>query len=406
MLQISKRGEQMPASPIRRLVPFAEKAKKERGLYVYHLNIGQPDLPTPPEFWQAIRNANIAVLEYSHSAGLESYRRKVVQYYARFGAQLEYTDILITCGGSEAIRFALGACLDPGDEIIVPEPFYANYLGFAIESGIVLRPITTYIEQNFAIGSIEAFEQLITPRTKAILICNPSNPTGKLYSQEEIEALAQIALKHDLYLIADEVYKEFCYDGLVFTSVLSLPQLSEHAIVIDSVSKRYSACGARIGCLISKNKRIIETALKFAQARLSPPTLGQIGAQALVDLPDSYYADIVQEYAARRNVVLEELEKMPGVICPKVSGAFYVMPQLPIHDSDDFCRYLLETFSYEGQTVMLAPATGFYATPGLGKNQVRISYVLEIPKLKKAMQILAQGLQTYLMEKSHAAAVS
>jgi aspartate aminotransferase len=392
----------MPASPIRRLVPFAEKAKKERGILIYHLNIGQPDLVTPPEFWEAIGQANIKVLEYSHSAGLESYRRKLVTYYARFGAQLEHNDILVTTGGSEAIRFAFGACLDPGDEVIVPEPFYANYFGFAIESGVILRPITTDVAQNYALNAAEEFKKLITPRTKALLICNPSNPTGKLYTEAEIKALAEIALAHDLYLIADEVYKEFCYDGFSFTSVLSLAELAQNAIVIDSVSKRYSACGARIGCLVTKNKGVIETALKYAQARLSPPTLGQIGAEALVDLPDTYYTNIVEEYTKRRDVVLEALGQMPGVICPKVSGAFYVMPQLPIEDSDDFCRWLLESFSYEGETVMLAPGTGFYATPGLGKGQVRISYVLEVEKLQKAMFILARALEAYPRKKIEA----
>jgi aspartate aminotransferase len=399
---LSKRGAHMPASPIRRLVPFAEKAKKERGILIYHLNIGQPDLVTPPEFWEAIRKANIKVLEYSHSAGLESYRKKLVNYYARFGAQLEYNDILVTTGGSEAIRFAFGACLDPGDEVIAPEPFYANYFGFAIESGVILRPITTDVAQNYALNAAEEFKKLITPRTKALLICNPSNPTGKLYTEAEIKALAEIALAHDLYLIADEVYKEFCYDGFSFTSVLSLAELGQNAIVIDSVSKRYSACGARIGCLVTKNKGVIETALKYAQARLSPPTLGQIGAEALVDLPDSYYTNIVEEYTKRRDVVLEALGQMPGVICPKVSGAFYVMPQLPIEDSDDFCRWLLESFSYEGETVMLAPGTGFYATPGLGKDQVRISYVLEVEKLQKAMFILARALEAYPRKKIEA----
>jgi aspartate aminotransferase len=385
----------MPASPIRRLVPFAEKAKQERGLFIYHLNIGQPDLATPPEFWEAIRKANIKVLEYSHSAGLESYRKKLVTYYARFGAQLEHNDILITTGGSEAIRFAFGACLDPGDEVIVPEPFYANYFGFAIESGVVLRTIVTDVAQNYALNAAEEFKKLITPRTKALLICNPSNPTGKLYTETEIKALAEIALANDLYLMADEVYKEFCYDGFSFTSVLSLPELAENAIVIDSVSKRYSACGARIGCLATKNKGVIEAALKYAQARLSPPTIGQIGAEALIDLPDTYYKQIVEEYMARRDVVLEALQQIPGVICPKVSGAFYVMPRLPIQDSDDFCRWLLESFSYEGETIMLAPGTGFYATPGLGKDEVRISYVLEVEKLRKAMFILARALEVY-----------
>lgn len=392
---LSKRGAQMPASPIRRLVPFAEKAKQERGLFIYHLNIGQPDLATPPEFWEAIRKANIKVLEYSHSAGLESYRKKLVTYYARFGAQLEHNDILITTGGSEAIRFAFGACLDPGDEVIVPEPFYANYFGFAIESGVVLRTIVTDVAQNYALNAAEEFKKLITPRTKALLICNPSNPTGKLYTETEIKALAEIALANDLYLMADEVYKEFCYDGFSFTSVLSLPELAENAIVIDSVSKRYSACGARIGCLATKNKGVIEAALKYAQARLSPPTIGQIGAEALIDLPDTYYKQIVEEYMARRDVVLEALQQIPGVICPKVSGAFYVMPRLPIQDSDDFCRWLLESFSYEGETIMLAPGTGFYATPGLGKDEVRISYVLEVEKLRKAMFILARALEVY-----------
>ncbi len=385
----------MPASPIRKLVPYAEAAKA-RGTQVYHLNIGQPDLQTPPQFFEAIHKTNIQVLEYSHSAGIESYRRRMVDYYSRVGiAGLSYTDIMITTGGSEALRFAFLACLNPGDEVIVPEPFYANYLGFATESGLVIKPITTYVESGFALPPIEAFEQVITPRTRAILLCNPSNPTGKLYPRAELEGLRDIVKKHDLWLFSDEVYKEFAYDGETFTSALQLEGIEQNVVMMDSVSKRYSGCGARVGSLVCRNKAMLAAALKFAQARLSPPTLGQVGAEALIDLPQSYYDGIVSEYKLRRDVVIAALRAMPGVVCPEVKGAFYVMPKLPIDDSDKFCQWLLEDFSHAGATVMMAPATGFYATPGLGKQEVRIAYVLEVPVLRKAMTSLAQALAVY-----------
>lgn len=384
----------MPASPIRKLVPFAEGAKL-RGTKVYHLNIGQPDLATPPEFFEAIRRANLRVLEYSHSAGIESYRKKLVGYYNRFGLSLSFQDIMITTGGSEALRFAFMSCLNPGDEIIVPEPFYANYLGFAMESGVVIKPITTTIETSFALPSAEEFAAVIGPKTKAILLCNPSNPTGKLYPRAELEQLAAIVREHDLYWFSDEVYKEFCYDGETFTSALALPGLEKYVVVVDSVSKRYSGCGVRIGALITRNADVQAGALKFAQARLSPPTLGQVGAEALCDLPDSYYAGIVQEYAHRRDVVVEGLRAIPGTVVPEIHGAFYVMARLPIDDADQFCRWLLESFSEGGETVMLAPGPGFYATPGLGRDEVRIAYVLEAASLKRALHLLARALELY-----------
>lgn len=389
----------MPASPIRKLVPFAEGAK-HRGVHVYHLNIGQPDLPTPPQFFDAIRRADLKVIEYSHSAGIESYRKKLVGYYSRFGLNLSFQDILVTTGGSEALRFAFMTCLNPGDEVIVPEPFYANYLGFAQESGVVIKPITTTIETSYALPSADEFAAVIGPKTKAILLCNPSNPTGKLYPRQELEQLAEIVRAHDLYWFSDEVYKEFCYDGEEFVSALSLPGMEKHVVVVDSVSKRYSGCGVRIGAMVCRNAEVQAGALKFAQARLSPPTLGQVGAEALVDLPDQYYADIVTEYAARRDVVVEALRQIPGAAVPEVHGAFYVMARLPIDDADAFCRWLLESYADtsvapRGETVMLAPGPGFYATPGLGRDEVRIAYVLERDSLRRAMGILAGALKVY-----------
>ena len=389
----------MPASPIRKLVPFAEGAK-QRGVHVYHLNIGQPDLATPPQFFEAIRTADLKVIEYSHSAGIESYRKKLVQYYRRVGLTLSYQDILVTTGGSEALRFAFMTCLNPGDEIVVPEPFYANYLGFAQEAGVVIKPITTTIETSYALPSAEAFAAVIGPKTKAILLCNPSNPTGKLYPRRELEQLAEVVKAHDLYWFSDEVYKEFCYDGEEFVSALSLAGMEKHVVVVDSVSKRYSGCGVRIGALVCRNAEVQAGALKFAQARLSPPTLGQVGAEALVDLPESYYAGIVEEYAARRDVVVAALRRVPGAVVPEVHGAFYVMARLPIDNADAFCRWLLESYSDTtvrpaGETVMLAPGPGFYATPGLGTDEVRIAYVLERAALERAMAVLAGALQVY-----------
>jgi len=401
MPSISTRGLAMPASPIRKLVPYAEAARK-KGTKVYHLNIGQPDIPTPESFLEAIRNTSIKVLEYSHSAGNESYRKKLLGYYQKFNIQFKLEDIMITTGGSEALRFAFMACLNPGDEVIIPEPFYANYNGFAVEAGITVVPVTSTIESGFALPSISEFESLITPKTKAILICNPGNPTGKLYTLQELEGLRDLVLKHNLYLFSDEVYKEFCYDGASFHSVFHLPGLEENTIVLDSISKRYSACGARIGCLISRNRAVMESALKFAQARLSPPTFEQIGAEAALETPDSYFEEVKEEYTQRRNLVVHALNQMPGVFCPLPGGAFYAVVKLPIDDSDEFCQWLLESFSFEGATVMLAPASGFYATPGMGKQEVRLAYVLNQEDLTKAMTCLAEGLKAYASYKSNA----
>lgn len=394
MPEISKRGALMPPSPIRKLVAYAEAAKK-RGIRVLHLNIGQPDIITPNEFWNAIQRTPLKVLEYSHSAGNESYRKKLTAYYAKHHIDVTPEQILITTGGSEAIRFAFMACLNPGDEVIIPEPFYANYNGFAVESDVKIIPITTYLENDFSLPDAAAFANLVTPNTKAILINNPSNPTGKLYSRQELEGLRELVLSKDLYLFADEVYKEFCYDAKEFFSVLQLQGLSENVVMVDSVSKRYSACGARIGALITRNTKVYASALKFAQARLSPPTLEQIGAEACIDTPDSYFEEVIGAYLSRRNLVTNALRSIPGVKCPQASGAFYLIVQLPIYDSDHFCQWLLESFDYEGTTVMLAPATGFYATPGLGKNEVRIAYVLNEDSLQQAITCLRVALEKY-----------
>lgn len=385
----------MPASPIRKLVPYAEQAKR-KGIKVYHLNIGQPDIPTAPKFMEAVKNADIKVLEYSHSAGNESYRKKLVHYYQKFGINLTHEEIMITTGGSEALMFAFLACMNPGDEIIIPEPFYANYLGFAVETSVKVKPITTFIEKNFALPTVMDFEKCITPKTKAILINNPANPAGRLYSKEELEALKNLVLKYDLYLIADEVYKEFVYDeGQKFYSILNLEGLEQNAIIVDSVSKRYSACGARVGSLVTKNKDIYNTCLKFAQARLSPPSLGQIGAEAAVDTGDEYFGEVIEEYKKRRNLLFSELSKIDGVTCPMPTGAFYGIVKLPIDDSDKFAQWLLEKFSYEGATVMVAPATGFYATSGLGKQEVRIAYVLKLEDIQHAVKCLKVALKEY-----------
>ncbi len=384
----------MPPSPIRKLVPYAEAAKK-RGVSIYHLNIGQPDIHTPEVMMDAMRNINIKVVEYSHSAGIESYRKKLAGYYQKYNIPVDWTDIIITTGGSEAIEIGMMACLNPGDEIIIPEPYYANYNGFSTQANVVVKPIPSTIESGFALPPISEFEKAITPRTKAILICNPSNPTGYLYTREELEVLKQIVLKHDLFLFADEVYREFCYDGREYVSVLHLDQLDQHVVLMDSISKRYSACGARIGALISKNKEVMAAALKFAQARLSPPTFGQIAAEAAIDTPQSYFDEVIKEYVARRDFVVNALNKMDGVFCPKPSGAFYCMAQLPVDDADKFCQWLLESFEHNKQTVMLAPATGFYSRPELGKHQVRIAYVLNLDALKAAMECLEKALQVY-----------
>lgn len=394
MPNISEKGLMMPESPIRKLVPFAEAAKK-RGVKVYHLNIGQPDIPTPDSMINAMKNLNEKVIAYSHSAGILSYREKLCGYYAKHDINITPDDIIIGAGASEAILFAFQTCLNPGDEIIIPEPFYANYNGFAISAGVTVKPIKSTIEDGFALPPISEFEKAITPKTKAIMVCNPNNPTGYLYSIEELDVLREIVIKHDLFLFADEVYREFCYEGSIHHSVMNLKGIEENVILFDSVSKRYSACGVRIGSMISKNKEVMKTALKFAQARLSPPSLGQIAAEAAVETPDSYFEDVIEEYLARRNTVVEALNKMPGVICPVPKGAFYVTTKLPVDDCDRFCQWLLDDFNYENQTVMFAPATGFYSTPGAGKDEVRISYVLNVDDLKKSMKCLEEALKVY-----------
>jgi len=394
MPSISNKGRQMPASPIRKLVPFAEAAKK-RGVHVIHLNIGQPDIKTPKVALDAVRNHNIEVLEYSMTQGSEAYRKKIADYYAKQDIRVSADEIIVTTGGSEALSFAMGTIMDNDDEIIIPEPFYANYNGFATASGVKVKPIVSSIDDNFALPPISKFEELITPRTKAILICNPGNPTGYLYSKAEIEQLAELVKKHNLFLIADEVYREFAYDGREHYSILQLEGLEENAIVVDSVSKRYSMCGARIGCLISKNTEVIQTAMKFAQARLSPPTFAQIASEAALETPQEYFDNVITEYVARRDTLISELKKIDGVKVAVPQGAFYCVVELPIADADDFAQWLLETFELDGSTVMVAPAAGFYASPGLGKNQIRIAYVLEKEQLVKAVQILRSALNKY-----------
>lgn len=384
----------MPASPIRKLVPYAEAAKK-RGTHVIHLNIGQPDIKTPKVALDAVRNHTIEVLEYSMTQGSEAYRKKIAGYYAKQDIFVDSEDIIVTTGGSEALSFAMGTIMDNDDEIIIPEPFYANYNGFATAAGVKVKPIASSIDNNFALPPISRFEELITPKTKAILICNPGNPTGYLYSREEIHQLAELVKKHDLFLVADEVYREFTYDGREHYSILQVAGLEKHAIVVDSVSKRYSMCGARIGCLISKNKAVIDTAMKFAQARLSPPTFAQIASEAALETPQSYFEEVIDEYVARRNLLITELNKLEGVKVATPQGAFYCVAELPIADADHFAQWLLESFEVNGNTVMVAPAAGFYATPGLGKNQIRIAYVLEKEQLVKAVQILGKALTEY-----------
>jgi len=393
MLQVSQRGQVMPPSPIRKLVPYAEAAKK-KGITVFHLNIGQPDIETPPSILDAVRKADIKVLEYSHSAGNETYRRKLVNYYKRVGININYDQIIVTTGGSEAIMFGFFCCCDPGDEVIIPEPFYANYNGFAVAAGVNVIPITSHIETGFALPPIEDFEKVITPKTKAIIICSPNNPTGYLYSRNEMEALKKICLKHNLYLFSDEAYREFCYDGQ-HVSAMHLQGLEQNVILMDTISKRYSACGARLGAFVTKNKTVYDSAMKFAQARLSPPGLAQILAEAAVDLPEHYFDNPKAEYLARRDLLVSRLNSMPGVFCPRPGGAFYAIARLPIDDSDKFCQWLLESFSYKDQTVMLAPATGFYGTKGLGKNEVRLAYVLNLDSINAAMDCLEKALQQY-----------
>ncbi|MBI3139220.1 MAG: pyridoxal phosphate-dependent aminotransferase [Sphingobacteriales bacterium] len=393
MLTISQRGNQMPPSPIRKLVPYAEAAKK-KGIKVYHLNIGQPDIETPPAIIDAVRHADIKVLEYSHSAGNESYRRKLVQYYKRVGIDVSHDQILITTGGSEAIMFGFFTCLNPGDEVIIPEPFYANYNGFACAAGVKVVPIPSRIETGFALPPIAEFEKVITGKTRAIMICSPNNPTGYLYSREEMEAVKDICVKNDLYLFSDEAYREFCYDG-DYVSAMHLGGPDSHVVLMDTISKRYSACGARLGAFVTKNKAVYDTAMKFAQARLSPPGLAQIMAEAAVDLPQSYFDAPKAEYQRRRDLLVKRLNAMPGVFCPNPGGAFYAIARLPIDDSDKFCQWLLEEFNYNNQTVMLAPATGFYSTAGLGKNEVRLAYVLNLDAINAAMDCLEKALEAY-----------
>ena len=384
----------MPESPIRKLVPFAENAKS-KGKKVYHLNIGQPDIQTPSVALEAIKNFDNNVVEYSHSAGFESYRKGLASYYQSLDIDVSYNDLMVTTGGSEALLFALNSCLDAGDEIIIPEPFYANYNGFSISAGITVKPISTSISNGFALPPIEDFVKLITPKTKAILICNPGNPTGYLYSKEELELLRDVVKKYNLFLFADEVYREFCYDGNSHCSVLSLDGLEKHAVVIDSTSKRYSMCGIRVGCIVSKNPEVINTALKFAQARLSPPTFGQVAGEAALSTPKSYFEDVINEYVSRRDLLVDGLNKIDGVICPKPKGAFYAIAQLPVDNAEKFAQWLLEEFDYQNETLMVAPAAGFYSTEGEGNNQVRIAYVLNQDSLKRAIKCLEQALIQY-----------
>ena len=394
MPYVSERGKAMPASPIRKLIPFAEEAARN-GVKVYPLNIGQPDIQTPRLALDAIRNIRQKVIAYSHSAGNESYRRKIAKFYRNIGIEVDYTDILITTGASEAITFAMFSCLDAGDEIITSEPFYANYNGFAVSTGVKIIPVTSSIKNDFALPPVEEIREKINPRTKAILICNPNNPTGYLYSKEELNKLRDIVKKHNLYLFSDEAYREFCYDGEDHFSAMKLGGIEENVIMIDSASKRYSECGLRIGALVTRNRNVIETALRIAQSRLSPPGLGQIAGEASIDTPPEYFRGINKEYTLRRNFMVDALNNMPGVYCPKPKGAFYVMAKLPVDDSDSFARWILEKFEYKKQTVLLAPGPGFYVTPGMGKNEVRIAYVLNTDDLKNAMETLAEALKAY-----------
>ncbi len=394
MPAVSIKGQTMPESPIRKLVPFADKAKS-LGRKIYQLNIGQPDILTPQAAIDAVRMADIKVLAYSHSAGFESYRNGLADYYGKAGIDITPDDLIVTTGGSEAILFTLNTITDPGDEIIIPEPFYANYNGFGISSGVSVVPVTSRIEDDFALPRIEEFESLITSRTKAIMICNPGNPTGYLYSKEELERLRDLVIRNDLFLIADEVYREFAYDDAVHHSIMNLEGLEEHAIMIDSVSKRYSMCGARIGCMVSRNKEVMATAMKYAQARLSPPTLAQIASEAALSTGPQYFADVKEEYVKRRNTLVDGLNSIEGVSCPKPKGAFYAMAQLPVDSAERFAQWLLSAWQLDNETVMLAPAEGFYATPGMGANQVRLAYVLNNAALERSVEILRKALQNY-----------
>ncbi len=394
MPKLSVKGAQMPSSPIRKLVPYSNAAKAA-GKHVYHLNIGQPDIASPKSALDAVRSIDRKLIEYSDSDGFLSYRKGLASYYSHVGIPMDVADIMVTTGGSEALIIGFMTAMDAGDEVIIPEPFYANYNGFATMGGVVVKPITAHIEDGFALPPVEEFEKQITPKTKAILICNPGNPTGSLYSQEDLTRLAALAVKHDLFLFADEVYREFCYDGATPYSCMNLKGAEQHVIMVDSVSKRYSMCGARIGALITRNKAFMANAMKFAQARLSPPTLGQIAGEAALQTPQSYFDAVVSEYVERRNVLVDGLNAIPGVMCPKPAGAFYAMAKLPIDNADRFCQWMLEEFSLDNETVMMAPGTGFYSTAGEGTNQVRMAYVLKVNDLRKAVKCLAEGLKVY-----------
>ncbi|HWB62709.1 MAG TPA: pyridoxal phosphate-dependent aminotransferase [Chitinophagales bacterium] len=401
MPKISNKGNAMPASPIRKLVPYADAAR-QKGIKIYHLNIGQPDLETPKQFWDKLKTLDMKVLEYCPSNGIASYRQKFASYYNKIGIAVNADNFMITEGASEALSFVMMTCLDAGDEIIIPEPMYANYIGFASAGNIKVRPISTSIDNGFALPPIDAFKELITPKTKAILICNPNNPTGYVYSKEELLTLREICLANDLYLFVDEVYREFLYGGKTFFSALNLEGMDEQVVVFDSISKRFSACGARIGAIVTRNKQVLNTALKFGQARLSPPSLGQIAAEDLFDLGQDYYDGVVREYQKRRDALVDALNKIPGVKCPLPSGAFYAVAELPVENSDDFCQWMLEQFSYKGATVMMAPASGFYSTPGSGKSQVRIAYVLKTEDMLAAVECLEQGLKAYALKEVEA----
>ena len=394
MPNISQRGVDMPASPIRKLVPLANKAKA-KGTVVYHLNIGQPDLPTPEVAIEAARHLDRTVLEYSPSEGIRSFREKLVKYYHKFNIEVDVDDIIITTGGSEAVFFSFMACLDPGDEIIVPEPAYANYMAFAISCGAVIKTVPSTIEEGFALPSMEKFEELISPRTKAILICNPNNPTGYLYTQKEMDQIRELVKKYDLFLFSDEVYREFCYTGAPYISAFHLKGIENNVVLVDSVSKRYSECGLRIGALITKNEQVRTNVMKWCQARLSPPLIGQIVAEASLDTPDTYMLEVYNEYVERRKFLIDGLNRIPGCYSPIPMGAFYTVAKLPVDDADKFCAWCLEEFSYEGQTIFMAPASGFYTTPGLGKNEVRIAYVLKKEDLAKALVVLSKALEAY-----------
>jgi len=394
MPSLSNRGKQMPPSPIRKLVPFADQVKT-KGMHVYHLNIGQPDIKTPDKYFNAIQNHGRDVLEYGPSAGFTSYRKKLVEYYKRYNINVEMENILVTTGGSEALIFAMMAITDPGDEIIVPEPFYTNYNGFATEAAAKIIPITSYIKDDFQLPPIDSIREKITDRTKAIMICNPNNPTGYVYSKDEIEALRQIALEKDLFLLSDEVYREFCYDGLEHTSLMHMKGIDDRAIMLDSISKRYSACGARVGTIVTKNMDVINSALKFGMARLCPPTLEQLGAEASIDMEAAYFDEVLEEYTNRRNIMVSMLNEMPGVVAPSPKGAFYLIAKLPVDDADKFAQWLLTDFHVNNETTMVAPANGFYSTPNSGVDEVRIAYVLNVEDIKKAMNVLAEGLKAY-----------